>query len=135
MSAQAAIIELLFGYAPLTALVGDRIYPGELPQGTVLPAVVVSHISTTPLTTIDAQAPFSLVRSRVETTIIAKDYPGQQTVVAKVRGAANFKRGTLGGVTVVSILRDLIGPDMRDTDTMLFSQNIDFAVTWQEPNP
>lgn len=135
MSAEQIITSVLKANTALAALVSNRIYPGELPQGCVLPAVGVSHISTVPVPRIDASAPYTLVQSRIEATVIAKDYVGLKTCVKAVRAAANYQRGVIETFTVVSIVRESLGPDMRDSDLGLYSQTVDFMVTWYEPNP
>lgn len=56
MSAEAAIYAALSGHAPLTALVGARIYPDAMPEETEYPAVVYSRAATEPIRTIHASA-------------------------------------------------------------------------------
>ena len=46
MSAVSIIHALLAAASPLTALVSDRIYPSELPQGAALPAIGISGLHT-----------------------------------------------------------------------------------------
>ena len=135
MSAEQIINTVLNAATALTAVVGTRIYPGELPQYTTLPALGISHISTVEIPRIDASAPFALVQSRIEVTAIARDYVTLKDLVKKVRAAANYQRGTIAGFAVTSITRESIGPDMRDSDLGLFTQNVDFMVVWHEPNP
>ena len=134
MRAEKALNTLLNAAPGLTALVGARIYGGgQLPQGTVLPAVVVEHVSSNELTTIDANSAFGLMKARLQCTVLAKDYPTQKLVLEQVRIACNYQRGVIGGVRVVSVLRDTIGPDQRDDAMQVYSQSIDFQVTYQEP--
>lgn len=135
MSAEKAIRTLLLAAAPVTALVVDRIFPGELPQNTVLPAIGVTHISTVEHPTIDASAAYKLVQTRIECTALAKDYASVKALINAIRGACNYAHGAIGGVTVNSIRRDMVGPDMRDSDLTVFGQTVDFIVTWQESNP
>lgn len=132
MRAEKVITALLNAASGVTALVSDRIYPPPLPQGVALPAVSVEHISTVDLPTIDANAGYNLVQTRIEVTAIAKDYPTQKALLEQVRTAITFQRGTIAGVQVVSILRGSVGPDIRDDDMQLFTQSIDFLVTLRE---
>ena len=67
--------------------------------------------------------------------MLAKDYVTQKSLKDKVRAACNFKRGSIGGFQVVSVRRTSWGADMRDSDLTVFGQEINFTVTWQEPNP
>lgn len=137
MRAEKAITALLMQAAGLTALLArqaDSVYGGgQLPQGTPLPAVVVEHISSNELTTIDANAAFGLVQSRIQVTAIAKTYPDQKAVLEQVRIACNYQRGVIAGVRVVTVLRDTVGSDQRDDDMQVYTQSIDFQVTFQEP--
>jgi len=135
MSAEKIIRTLLTSAAPVTALVSTRIFPGELPQGTTLPAIGLSHITTVEAPTIDAQAAYTLVQTRVECVALAKTYAEVKTLISAIRAACNFQRGTVAGFTVISVRRDMVGADMRDTDMTVFGQTIDFMVTWQEANP
>ena len=135
VDAESAIYTLLSGASAVTALVGPRIYNGELPQGVAMPAVGYTHISTVPVPALDAFAAYVLVRSRIEVVALAKDLVGMKDLLRKVRAACNYQRGVINGVQVNSILRELEGPTTRNSDMTLFAQTIDFMVTWQEPNP
>ena len=135
MSAEKIIRTLLTNSATITPLVSTRIFPGELPQGTTLPAIGLSHITTVEAPTIDAQAAYTLVQTRVECVALAKTYAEVKTVIAAIRAACNFQHGTVAGFSVVSVRRETIGPDMRDSEASIYGQTIDFMVTWQEANP
>ena len=140
MSAEKVIHTLLAGAAAVTAVVGaGNIWPGELPQGTVLPALGISHLVTpAELTTMDAQAAYRLVQTRIEVTLLARNdangYVVLKDLLDKVRKACNYAHGTIGGISVGSVLVDTIGPDQRDSDLGVLSQTIDFLVTWQQAN-
>ena len=64
---------------------------------------------------------------------MAKDYPTVKQLVDRVRRACNFQRGQLGGISVVSVVRDTVGPDLEDL-AGIHSQSIDFKVTYHEQN-
>ncbi len=138
MRAETAISYLLRNASPLTALLANgaaSVYPGQAPQGVALPAVVVEFISGRELTTIDANSAFGLNQARIQVTGIAGqgNYVALKNVLEQVRIACNYQRGTLNGVRVVSIIRDSVGPDLRDDDLQVYTQSIDFQVTYQEP--
>lgn len=135
MSAVRAIWELLNGSAPVTVICPARnIVAGVAPQGIVLPAMSITHISTVPVARIDAYAEFNLATSRVQVTVIAKDHVGAEDLIDVVRKACNYQRGTLGGLSVVSIVRDTVGPAFANDDAKIHFQSIDFKVTYHEPN-
>ena len=111
----------------------DRIVAGVVPAESALPALSITHISTVPVGALDAAAEFSLVRSRVQVTIIAKDYPGVKSLADIVRRACNFERGLIAGVDVASVMRDTVGPDYQDQAGIHFG-SVDFMVTYHEQN-
>ncbi len=48
MSAESTLYGYLSGHAALVALVGDRIYPDVMPEGTAFPAIVFARTGTEP---------------------------------------------------------------------------------------
>jgi hypothetical protein len=150
MRAEKAVDYLLKNASGLTALLANgagSIYPGYVPQsyqGTgapqtgFLPAVTYEVISGQELTTIDALSAFGLCQARMQITAIASGatgdgYASVKAVLEQVRLALNYQRGTFNGVRVVSIIRDTVGPDLRDDDRQLYTQSLDFQITYQEP--
>ncbi len=135
MSSEKAIFSLLSNDASLMALVpAARMFAGVIPQETALPALAYGHVSTIENTAIDANSPYAMVTSRVQVTVVTKDYPSLKNIISLVRKACNYKRGSINGVIVNSVVRDLVGPDFRDDEASLFMQSIDFRVTWHEAN-
>jgi hypothetical protein len=131
MRAEAVVKALLNAYPGVTAIVGSRIMPAPLPETLALPAIAMRHITTTDVPTIDALS-FALVRSRIEVTAVTKTYPLQKQLLEQVRIALQYQRGTVAGYEVVSIVRDNVGPDLRDDDKQIFTQSIDFILTLKE---
>jgi hypothetical protein len=132
MRAEKVVKTLLSGATAVTALVGTRIYPGPIPQGTTLPAISYEHISTVALRTLDAAAGYNLVQSRIEVSAVAKTYSDQKSLVEEIRKALDYQRGTIAGIAVTSIIRGSAGPDLRDDDVQLYTQAVDFLVTLRE---
>lgn len=128
MNGEKVINALLKAHAPLVALVGTRIIPGEIAQGTTLPAVAYNHISTNERNTASMSESAALATTRIEVAVQAKSYPEQKALIAAVRTACKNKQGVIAGVTVHSVLSDTVGPDMHDGDTATFMQTIDFMV-------
>lgn len=129
MSAEAAIYALLTAAAPVTALVGTRIYPGVLPNGQALPAIVVEQISAVRLGRLDAFAATHPTRSRIQVNLLSRDYPTLKALRTAVTAALQFQRGSIGGSSVISVLPDNEGPDTFDAGMEVFHQPIDFMVT------
>lgn len=132
MRPEKVIIALLNAAAGVTALVVTRIYPGTVPLGAALPVLSVEHVSGGELPTLDAQANYGLAQARVQVTAVAKTYPEIKALLEQVRLACRYQRGVIGGVTVVSVLPDLVGPDLRDDALDLLSQSRDFVLTFKE---
>jgi hypothetical protein len=132
MSAEKVVYSLLSSASAITALVGTRIYPRPLPQNVQLPALGYQHLNTVPIPTLDAAAAYGLVQSRVQVDVYAKDYAMQKTLVDEVRKACDYKRGTIAGVNVVTVLRAAVGPDSRNDDMQVFNQSVDLLITYRE---
>lgn len=135
MSGTKVVRALLVGAPAATTLVpAEKIVIGNVKIGTPLPAIGIKQISLVPLGAIDAQAEFALVVSRVQVTVEAKDYASMCALISAVRKACNYQRGAIAGVNVVSVLRDIEGPDPDENDAQIYDQVIDFKVTYHEPN-
>lgn len=137
MRAEKVIYALLTGDAGVQALLGGalpvtRIYASRIPQNTVMPVLVYQSISGNEMTPIDASAGFQLMRSRVQVTAMGKNYADVKNVIEAARLACIYKSGVIAGVTVQAVVRDSMGPDLRDDDLNLYIQSIDFIVTHYE---
>lgn len=132
MRAEKVIYTLLSADSGVTALVAARIYPSRLPQNTTMPAIAYEAISSVELAPIDAQAGYQVVHTRMQITCMAKNYAEVKNTIEAVRLACNYKSGLIGGVKVLAIMRDMVGPDSRDDDLALYLQSIDFVVAYYE---
>lgn len=132
MRAEKVAYTLLAASATLTALVSTRIYPSELPQGVALPAVVYRTISGVEPGQIDAAATARVVQTRIQVTALASSYAACKDVVEACRAALLYQYGTVASVPVISIIRDLIGPDDFDAELEVFAQSIDVIITHLE---
>jgi hypothetical protein len=132
MSDVKAIRYLLANNVSLVAVVpAAKIMAGLIPQGTVLPAIAVSHVSTTRQRMI-ASPGVELLTSRVQITAIATSYPQQKTILGLIKAALPRTRGTVNGVTVGSLLFELAGPDFRDDEIVSFMGSLDYIITHSE---
>lgn len=129
-----AIVQLLLASEAIAARVSaDSIVAGDVPVDAPLPALGIKEIGSVPVGAFDAQAEHSVAAARVQVMAMSKAYPEVKELLALVRRACNFQRGQLAGVDVISIVRDTVGPDLRDAADTHF-QSIDFKVTYHEPN-
>lgn len=127
----AVIVSLLKAHAPLTAVVpAARIMGGDLPQGTPVPAISVSHVSGVWGKQLGQQS--RDCTARVQVTVKAANYPQQKQLLPLVRAAVPRTHGTVAGVVVDSITRDADGPDFRDDEAGIYLQTQDFFVKYVE---
>jgi hypothetical protein len=137
MRAEKAVRYLLANASAVTSLLGETtgngIHPGQAPENALLPLIVIEHVSAQELTTIDANSAYGLNRARISVSAVAKTYPAVKALIEQIRIALNYQRGVINGVRVITIIRDTVGPDLRDDDRQLYNQSIDFQVTYQEP--
>jgi hypothetical protein len=135
MSAIKVIRALLIAHAPVLALVpAARIVAGNVPQGTPLPAIGLTEISRVELPTVSLGQRAVQVTARVQVTVHASAYPEQKAVLQAARLGSGAHTGTVAGVTVRSVMRDVVGPDMTDDDAGVYQQARDFKVVFVEAN-
>lgn len=132
MSAVKVIRNLLANHSSLTAVVpATRIMAGVLPQSTALPAIGITHISTTRRHTV-AGGSNEYCSSRVQVTVMAANYPSKQSILELIRASLPRSRGLVNGVNVDSIILEMEGPDFSDSEVKIFMQSNDFIVNFTE---
>ena len=129
MSGVRAIRYLLANNAALTSVVPAANIKAVLPQGVTRPAIEVKHISTTYRHMIASSED---CRSRVQVTVHATSYPSQHSILSLVREALPRTHGTVDGVEVKSLIKDVVGPDMRNDDIQSFIGSQDFIIEYKE---
>lgn len=129
--------KLLLADAAVLALTpGTKIFLGVVPQGTLLPAIGITEVSSTDRQTL-AGSPVVKVTERVQITVLAATYKIQKDVIARVRHACRAKVGTVGeppGTVFqgVTCRLDGKGPDFNDPASNFFMQTQDTLVTFNE---
>jgi hypothetical protein len=132
MSDVKAIKHLLHSDAALVAVVPvAKIKSGPIAQGTTLPAISVSHVSTIRRHAVTSTSS-EFCTSRVQITVMAKSYPEQKSILALIRAALPRTRGSVNGVIVDSLLKDIDGPDFREDDAEIYMQSVDYIITYSE---
>jgi hypothetical protein len=132
VSAESIAYALLTADAGIAAAVGARVFPGVLPQGQTLPAIVFELVSATPLPVIDATVATHLMRSRVQINLLGPDYAALHTLRDTVVLAVRHQRGTIGGDVVHSTLLDYEGPVSFDDALQTWQRPIDLIITHQQ---
>lgn len=129
---EEAIIARLLGTSGVAALVGARVYPGSVPQGEAMPAVVINVISGGPLYADDGEVGLDNVRIQIDCW--GETYSSAKLLAREVRESLSAFSGTVDEVTFPYILLDTIR-DMREgggnQTEYLFRTNMDFIV-WSE---
>jgi hypothetical protein len=131
MSSEAVTYALLSGAAAITAIVGARIYPVQLPLAQPTPAIVYEPVSTWRPGALDAYAATHLERARVQVNVLSADHSVLMSIRAAVMAAMQFQRGVIGGVTVHSVLPGGEGNAQYDADLRLYFQPLDFILTYE----
>lgn len=134
MNAVVVIRALLLAHAPVTAIVGQQVFAGDVPQGVVLPAIGLREISRVEQATASLAQSTVMVTARVQVTVHAKSYPEQKALLQAAKLSAGSHTGVVAGVTVRSVTRDIVGPDMSDAAAGIYEQPRDFKVVYIEPN-
>lgn len=109
MTIEEAITTYLSGYAGLTALVGDKIYPDTLPDGVEYPAVVYQKISDIPDRKLDGQQALRSPNFQIE----AWDTTKAKAIAIgnQIEAALNDYKGTLSGIEIqeIALINDMSG--------------------------
>jgi hypothetical protein len=111
----------------------ERIVAGIVKAGTALPALGITEVGDRPVGRLDARAECSIVTQRVQVTVMCETYPEVKALIKLVRRACNFQGGQIADESVISVVRDTVGPDLDDAAGNCF-QSIDFQVTYYEQN-
>ena len=133
MSLQAAIVSIAAANAPLTALIGTRIYEYGLPQSKTVPAMTFQVISQT---NYKAMTPVIVdYHSRVQIDgWVQSARSGGSTTKQALRDAifnAYFGySGSIGGISIKAFLLEDERPNIEglDTDKEMDRINMDFMV-------
>ena len=121
----------------VTTVVANRIYLARMTENAPYPAIVLEMVSGNFVTPINAQAGMQLLQSRIQVTALSKTAIEAKQILDFVRIACEFKSGliacTIGGVAynvqVQSVLRDSIGPDIKNDDLTVCLQSHDYMVS------
>ena len=128
MSGTAIIKSLLGANAALVAQVpATRIFVGDVPLNTTLPAISVKRISGTSYLPMDMVLTTTFQTQRIQVTLLTKT-AAQDAIWALIRPALPNTRGTVSTFAVDSILPGIEGPDMFDQVAVIYQQSTDYMV-------
>ena len=135
MSAVAIVVALMRAHAPVTALLpSTSIYAGPVPQGKPFPAISVTEVSSNEQDTVNRDKPKTLVRSRVQVTVLASSYQQMKQLLLAAKLGAGNHTGMIGAYEVNSVRPAGVGPEIPPDDAGIYEQSRDFMVTFLETN-
>lgn len=138
ISIEEALFRYLSGYAGLSELVGDRIYPDVLPQKVTMPAVKHQRIDTPREYSHSGDS--NLAHPRFQFSGFALTKPAAKAVADQIRAAFNaYNQGRLNGTIVA--MGGAGGVDVQfcqvedersdyEPETLLFRTDVD-VILWQ----
>ena len=103
-----SLYTLLSGHAPLTAIIGTKLFPVEAPQGKENPMVIYGITGTQPQETKSSVSTEDWVT--VEIVSYSNDYDQSQQIAKEVRNALDKKSGVIAGNTI----SDIVFQDFED---------------------
>jgi hypothetical protein len=120
----------LTGYAGLAALIGSRVYPGQLPQRPTLPAICYTRVSTTLVQTRDNAGRSSLERPRYQFDCWAGTRKETRQIAAELRYAlATMPQSSNPRVDVALVQNDF---DDYEPDTDRHRAVVDVFIWYEE---
>ena len=119
----------LLAQAPVSALIGTRIFPLRLPQGVTLPAVTYQRISGVPVISHDGAS--DLARARIQVDCWAASYAAMAGLAMAIRTALSGYRGPMGnnGATAARVINQI---DLSEPEPALWRRMIDVAIWHRE---
>lgn len=129
-SPEKVIYTLLDTDAGVAALVGDRIYQDARPEDDPLPAVVIALVDDFQTGRISDTPGDQLWQARIEAVCIAPGSAAAKTLADAAMAACNYASGSIGGVTVASVLALGRGPSIYDPLTGLYTQPAEFQILY-----
>ena len=137
MEINEALYSYLSGYAGLTALISNRIYPDILPQNTPYPAITYQKISENEIDTFNQ--PTTLMVPIYQFSCWGSTRSSSEAVSKQLRLAfKNYKSTTMGGAGGVSVsavrIINRLGTYETDNDGKIIAYGTltDFEISYQE---
>jgi hypothetical protein len=116
-----AVINALLTDSTVTALVGDRIYPGILPQNPTFPALVLNVVSELDMVTHNGES--GLSDGQVQVDSFAGTYLALNTLHRTVKTALNgYSVGNVQGIFLVR------ARDLYDNEAIVYRRTADYNV-------
>lgn len=110
---ERTLVEHLRGVSALTALVGQKIYPGIIPQGTALPAITFMPIGGGPTHSMTGSSGYEMREYRFTVYTDKKEVDTMLQITDALQTAIDGYRGSMG-TTYVTVIQRIMLKDIRD---------------------
>jgi hypothetical protein len=129
MTAGEAVYSVLTGDAGVSAIVGNRIFPGVIPEGSLLPVIVYSVISDVPENSLTGSVATRAVNARVQVDCYARPTSAGGGGYAQVQALAAAVDSALASQSsqTISAWRE-ISRDLFDNETQYHRVSMDFSL-------
>jgi hypothetical protein len=138
MSATVIMRALLGARSQVTSIVPrERIFIGNVPQGTPLPAVSLRDVGGGEIETVARRRPNSTIQARVQVTVYAGTYEKQEELLLACKLGDGVHTGIVNGYHCNSVLPRGVGPALASGDITsgkIYERSRDFMVTFKEAN-
>lgn len=131
MDIDEALVAHLKAQPGLTALVSTRIYPNEIPQSSVLPAIYYQDISDVKIYTLFGKS--QLTRPMKQFTVYAASKASAKAVAKQIELALTDFSGTMSGIVIqwIRFENELSGLLLgSDGTTRTFYHDLEFEVIY-----
>lgn len=138
MSAEKIVYAALSEHTPLTAIVGDRIYPLVIPEAARLPAVTYDVVSRREHKSLDSPAAtvarLVFASVRIAAAVQPNDYGTLTAIMAAIRTALDGRTNTsFGGALNVVVHSGQESADAFDPETQIASRSRVVQMTYNLP--
>ncbi len=131
MELEEALTAYLLGYPILVSLIGNKLYPDELPQGVNLPAVIYSKVSDVKEHTLVGQN--QLEKPMIEFSAFAGSKKAARSVANQLKLALCDFQGVLSGLEIQYIrLENELSNLERSSDGTLkiYTELLEFEINY-----
>jgi hypothetical protein len=117
-----ALKNVLLADTRVNSLVGQRIFPSQMPERTTMPAVVYTQISVSPESTFESTAATEYAATRVQVDVYAKTYDAAHALAEAVDDVLTEL------VSQAIVFERLDARELFEPDTLLNRISTDFYV-------
>ena len=133
MEIEQAFTAHLLAYVGLKALIDAKLFPEELPQGTVLPAVSYIKISDVKDRTLSGQS--KLERPMFQFTAFGTTKASARAVSNQIKLALCDFTGQMGGIAIQLIALENELPDLEtssDGTLKVYTESLEFQINYEK---